>query len=93
MRKPKTKKKRSDDFFDCDKKTIIECAEFRSENLRMRKHFSMRTVIQAMNEASMFYGHNFCSGAQRTNFEEMFWTEAIPAFVPEDEGGSSIESS
>ena len=32
------------------------------------------------------------SGVERTNFDDMFWTKAKLAFVPEEEGGSSIET-
>ena len=33
------------------------------------------------------------AGVEGTNFDDTFWTEANPAFVPEDEGGSSMETS
>ena len=46
-----------------------------------------------MNEVSMFYKQKFCSGVEATNFDDMIWTEANPDFVPEDEGGRSMEIS
>ena len=51
-----------------------------------------------MNEASLFYKQHFCSGVKATIFDEsmelknIFWTEENRAFVPEDEGGSLIET-
>ena len=46
-----------------------------------------------MNEVSIFYKQKFCSRVEGKYFDNIFWTEANPAYALEDERGSSMEIS